>query len=245
MDAPRDNLIRGYRPGLRFGVAGETRDDEDLGDGRTMFGHFTVFDQFTEIDSYFEGHFLERIAKGAFKKTFAERGAPKVMVDHGRGIVFDNMPLGVPDVLREEDFGPYYEVPLVHSRLVDDELIPRLRAGLMGASFMFNVLREDWNEEPDPSDANPLGLPERTVTEVRLHEFGPVVWPAYEAATAKVRSLTDHFNDRTSPRRAATDEHPAEDDAAPTTGDAAASDEQHLSGLTPAQRAHALRAVLL
>ena len=37
-------------------------------------------------------------------------------------------------------------------------------------------------------------MPERTLKEVRLLEFGPVVYPAYLGATAGVRSLTDWFH---------------------------------------------------
>ena len=33
-------------------------------------------------------------------------------------------------------------------------------------------------------------LPVRTLQEVRLHEFGPVTFPAYAAATAGIRSVT-------------------------------------------------------
>ncbi|HMF61353.1 MAG TPA: hypothetical protein VK595_13325, partial [Vicinamibacterales bacterium] len=40
---------------------------------------------------------------------------------------------------------------------------------------------------------NPHGLPERTVKEAQLMEFGPVTFPAYAGATAGVRSLTDDF----------------------------------------------------
>ncbi len=40
---------------------------------------------------------------------------------------------------------------------------------------------------------NPQGLPERTISELRLYEFGPVLFPAYQGATAAVRSMTDEF----------------------------------------------------
>lgn len=235
MDAPRENLIRGYRPGLRIAAADETRaaDGDGPADG-VLHGHFTVFDQWTEIDSYFEGRFLERISKGAFKKTIGERAsAVKVLVDHGHNRQFD-LPIGTPSLIREEDFGPYYEVELVDAADIRDILTPRLRAGLMGASFMFNVLQDSWVEEPKTSEGNPLGLPERTITEVRLHEFGPVQWPAYEAATAKVRSLTDHFRSLATPDP--DEPQPGTrhvDEPVPPTEEAA--QPEHFRGSTPAQ----------
>jgi hypothetical protein len=60
-----------------------------------------------------------------------------------------------------------------------------------GASHRFRALREIVVETPEPSEENPKGLMERTVTEASVREFGPVTWGAYEDATAAVRSLTD------------------------------------------------------
>lgn len=68
-----------------------------------------------------------------------------------------------------------------------------LKDGAYGSSFRFKVMKEDVDKNPDASDVNPGRLPERTITEVRLMEFGPVTFPAYEGATAGVRSLTDRF----------------------------------------------------
>jgi hypothetical protein len=45
---------------------------EDDGDPTTIYGHFGVFNRWTEIDSLWEGHFLERFAPGSFKRTIRE-----------------------------------------------------------------------------------------------------------------------------------------------------------------------------
>jgi len=157
----------------------------------TLHGHFAVFNRFTEIDSWFEGHFMERIAPGAFRKTFKEQN-PKVLFQHGSDPQIGDKPLGSIESLSEDATGAAYEVRLLDTAYVR-ELIPGLEAGLYGASFRFKVMREELMETPKPSDDNPLGLPERTIKEAQVMEFGPVTFPAYSDASAGVRSLTDRF----------------------------------------------------
>ncbi len=38
-----------------------------------------------------------------------------------------------------------------------------------------------------PTKQNPRGLPERIIRELKIFEFGPVTFPAYEATTAGIR----------------------------------------------------------
>jgi HK97 family phage prohead protease len=161
------------------------------GERPTLYGYLTPFDEWAEINSAFEGHFLERFTRGAFTKTFQER-TPKVLFQHGMDPQIADKPLGAPTVLEERARGAYYEVPLLDTSYNRD-LEPGLREGLYGASIRFGVMREDINERPPQSKHNPDGLPERTVREARVKEFGPVTFPAYEGATAGVRSLTDEF----------------------------------------------------
>ena len=187
MSDARPREIRAWHPGYELRAA-----DED-GGMPTLFGHFAVFDRWTEINSWFEGHFLERIARGAFKKTFAEnRDRIRALFQHGQDPQVGDKPLGPIEELREDEIGGYYEVPLLDTQY-NRELVPGLEAGLYGASFRFEVMREELEEEPAPSKDNPKGLAQRTLKELRLFEFGPVTFPAYAEATADVRSLTDWF----------------------------------------------------
>jgi phage head maturation protease len=206
---------------LRSTADMEDDDAETGGDGSTtvagttMTGHFAVFNEWTEICSWYEGEFLERIAPKSFRKTIADNSQRIVVqFDHGYSELVGSTPLGVIDVLREDDIGPYYEVPLYDTAPNKDVVLPLLQGRLMdgtmtgsavGASFRFNVLADSWVMEPKVSAYNPKGLPERTITQVRLMEFGPVVFPAYPSATAMcssgMRSLSDHYLEQAQQRR--------------------------------------------
>lgn len=184
---PKDDLVRAMFPAVELRAAAEP-------DGMpTLAGHFAVFDRWTEIDSVWEGRFLESIAPGSFRKTFAEnRNAMRVLFQHGRDPQVGDKPLGPIEVLEEDETGARYEVPLLDTGYVR-ELVPGLEAGLYGASFRFTVMKEEYEQRPKPSAHNPEALPERTIKEARVAEFGPVTFPAYPDATAGVRSLTDAY----------------------------------------------------
>jgi hypothetical protein len=192
VETPTDNLVRA----LVAGDAATLRADGD-GDGRTLFGHFSVTNQWTDIDSVWEGTFRERIAPGAFLRTFAERRDQiKVLYDHGHDPQLGNKPLGPIVDLREDETGAYYEVSLIRTSYNDDFVIPAAQAGLLGASFRFKVVAEEWVDPKTATKANPAKLPERTITDLDLYEFGPVTFPAYDNASSGIRSMTDTYLDR-------------------------------------------------
>jgi HK97 family phage major capsid protein/HK97 family phage prohead protease len=168
----------------------------------TMTGHFSTFDEWYEIHSWYEGDFIERIAPGAFKKTLkddAGRKNPgdkiKVLLEHGYDPVVADKPLGVPEALSEDATGPAYEVPLLDTSYCRD-LVPALEAGAYGTSFRFQVLRDEWLNKPEASDYNPTAIPERTIKEVRVIEFGPTMFPANPGATVGLRSTTDAYYEK-------------------------------------------------
>lgn len=160
-----------------------------------MFVNFSEFDAWYEISSYWEGSFMERTAKGAFTKTIKERrDAIKVLFDHGYDPSIGNKVLGPIRSLEEKSSGPAGEVDLFDTSYNRD-LLPGLQSGVYGSSFRFSVTKETWDDDPGASEHNPKGLPERTIQEVKLFEFGPVTFPASEAATSGMRSSsgTDGF----------------------------------------------------
>lgn len=256
---------------LRATPNGDSPDADD--DGRatenpTMTVRFSVFGAWYEIDSFFEGRFLERTAPGSFKKTIGERASHvKVLFNHGHDTSVGDKILGRVSLLQEREEGPYGEVELLDTSYNRD-LIPGLRAGVYGSSFMFNVIQDEWNMEPERSEFNPDGVPERTIKEVRLLEFGPVTWPASPSATAGLRSHTDHLIDGIRSRSPERFERLAEQFtdfraehglvlrtpepvAAPVgtsdDGAAASAEEPHdaLRGLSPGERASILRGLAL
>jgi hypothetical protein len=105
----RSPIARAMTGGVLLRADNEDGDNPD--DGRTLFGHFSVFNRWTEIDSWIEGHFMERIAPGAFKKTFREK-TPKVLFQHGMDPQIADQPIASVRELREDDEGAYYEARL-------------------------------------------------------------------------------------------------------------------------------------
>jgi HK97 family phage prohead protease len=182
---PRKSLVRS----TNF----ELQESESDGGMPTMSINFARFNEPTEIDSWVEGRFIEKIDRGAFSKTFRERGGQvKVLFNHGKDPSIGDKVLGPIAELREEGDGAWADVPLLDTSYNRD-LLPGLKAGLYGASFRMTVMREEVDNTPERSAANPEGIPERTIKEIKLHEFGPVTFPAYAGATASARSITDLF----------------------------------------------------
>jgi hypothetical protein len=174
---------------------GEMRADE-AGGMPTMVVRFSKFDTWYEVSSFWEGDFLERTVRGTFKRTIREdRTSMRVLFNHGFDGYIGDKVLGPINDLREDPDSPTGEVPLFDTAY-NRELLPGLEANAYGSSFRMRVIRDEWNDEPGASDHNPKGLPERTIKEVRLFEFGPVTFPANPDATASVRSITDDYYEK-------------------------------------------------
>jgi phage head maturation protease len=178
-------------------------DAEDAGDSLgTLDVRFSPFNTWYEIDSWWEGRFLERTVKGAFLRTIGQHNDPnsshnmKTLFNHGMDMYVNDKLLGDITDAREESDSPVNTVNLWDTSYNRD-LLPGLRRGSYGSSFMFRVTKEEWNNEPGVSEHNPEGLPERTIKETTTFEAGPVTWPASPTASAGMRcaSGTDAYYD--------------------------------------------------
>lgn len=196
---PREDVFRAAVIEFREATEVAPGADDTSEKGRTLSGHFAVFNTPTEIHSHWEGDFIERIAPGAFSKTFREsRDQIRVLLQHGYDPQVGDKPIATITDLREDETGAYYEAELLDG--VPDLVIAGLRAGQYGASFRFKVMREEKVDDPGVSEDNPQGLPERLIKEVQVREFGPVTWGQYPEATSEMaaardsmRSLTDEW----------------------------------------------------
>jgi len=184
---------------VRSGIGMELRSvDGSLG---LLAGRFSEFGRWYQVSSMWEGDFMEQVASGATADTIAaDRDSMRVLFDHGMDYQIGNKVLGPIDVLEEKSDGPHYEVPLFDTSYNRD-LLPGLKAGVYGASMRMRVTADSWDDEPAKSKANPDGIPERTITRMKVLEFGPVTFPANSGATAGVRSAgvrsgTDEFYHR-------------------------------------------------
>jgi HK97 family phage prohead protease len=188
---------------LERSVPFELRDDggtgsgDGDGDGLTLEGYAAMFGEPTMIDSW-EGCFYEQIRQGAFKKSIRER-MPVMQFDHGRHPLIGSLPIAAIQELAEDDRG----LP-VKARISDNWLMQPVRdaiaeGSVTGMSFRFSVVREEWRDVNDkvvrteevdqllwnPGDRGPLT---RTLIEVKLHELGPVVFPAYAGTSVGMRA---------------------------------------------------------
>jgi HK97 family phage prohead protease len=176
--------------------ADDAAPDDSPTDLGTLEIRFSKFNVWYEVDSYWEGQFLERTLPGAFADTIAEdRVSMRILFDHGYDPQIGNKILGPITDLREDSDSPVGEAPLFDTAY-NRELLPGLRAGVYGSSMRMRVTGETWDDEPATSSYNPTGIPERTINKVRVMEFGPVAFPANPDSTATMRSLTDHFYDQ-------------------------------------------------
>ena len=185
MDVPPRDLGLAVRTSLEFEIVRSNESGMPV-----LHGRGAVYNEWTEIDSRVEGHFMERFGSGAFTKSISEsRDKIRCLFNHGQDPSIGMKPLGVITDLSERDDGVHYEVELLDTDY-NRSLVPGLQAGLYGSSFRFGITNKS---DERKRVTNAKGILERTIREAYMRELGPTPFPAYGGTTAGVRSLTDEF----------------------------------------------------
>lgn len=169
-------------PQKRFAIDGWESVDfqvraEDEGDGMTFTGYAAVFD--TDSDAAIPGWGVERIARGAFKRSLSAKRDIKMFLNHNSDLVLASRDAHTLE-LAEDDIGLR-----VTARFIDTSVgldtAKNVRAG--------NVTKMSFGFTPDQFKSGTVDRVESTVhTRVALWEVSPVTsWPAYSATSAAVR----------------------------------------------------------
>lgn len=144
-------------------------------DQRTVVGIAALFNELNEIDGW-EGHFLERIHPGAFKRTIRERGKKKIKLHEQHDL--RTFPLGIATLLEERDAGLYVEFKLANTPAADDALVLVREDVVTGFSIGFEAMSEKWTKKHVK-----LGLKVRELYEIKLREISLTAYPALAGAT--------------------------------------------------------------
>ena len=147
--------------------------------GNTLSGYASVFNY--PIESGVRGfEQTTYLRPGAFKRTLQQnRDNIQVLFNHGMDPRYGGLPIGVVKELHEDSHGLWSEVEL-HGGPDNENIRAALASGALRAqSIQFEVVKEDYNDDRS----------ERNIREVKLYEFGPVTFPANEAATASLHSV--------------------------------------------------------
>lgn len=145
----------------------EVREAED-GNGMTFTGYAAVFDSPSQPLP-----FIERIERGAFKRSLAARNEIKMLWNHDSGSILGSTRAGTLR-LEEDSYGLRVTADLPDTQLGRDTAYLLKRADVQSMSFGFSVPKggDEW-----------VSANERVLKSVRLFEVSIVGAPAYEATT--------------------------------------------------------------
>jgi phage head maturation protease len=162
------------------------------GEAGVVEGRVVPYEEWTEVDSMLEGHFMESFAHGSMSKTIMERGkGVQVYMDHGRSPQYGRQPVAQLEDTWEDSTGVFFRAALLKG--LPEFFMDGLRKGLYGASLGADAIRTLYRRWPVKSDYNPDGIEERVRQEVRAFDYSLTSRPIYASATLTFRSIEDEF----------------------------------------------------
>lgn len=148
--------------------------------GRTVTAYAAVFDTEAEISDK-HGHYMERIARGAFNRTIS-RGIQRVQVFYNHGYDLSGKPnmLGAVPIATPQRISPDGKGLLTISRYNDGEMADAVLAAWEGGQVRGQSFTGRVHDHRKVGKSGRLDVIERT--ELGLKEYGPTHSPAYEGA---------------------------------------------------------------
>lgn len=165
----------------------EVRQDEQ--DAGTIEGLGAVINVQEDI-----GQFKEVIRPGAFKKTIKEQDV-RGLFNHDPNFVIGRTSSGTLE-LEENENGLVFSNKLPDTQFAQDLKTLVQRGDITGASIGFQVVREEFSEDPQTGD------PMREILELKLFDVGPVTFPAFPQTDISARSSADYNEHRSNIYRA-------------------------------------------
>lgn len=177
---PDTGETRNFQAEHEFRAMKET--DDSIG---TIVGYAAVFDSESKIlAEQRRGVFVEVIKPGCFTKTIKDGFDTRAFFNHDPNQVLGRVGNGTVR-LSQDKRGLHYEVDLSPNVSYARDLAENIRAGLITqSSFNFRAFEDNWDKRSSE------GLRLREVRSARLNDVSPVSIPAYEAATASLRSFS-------------------------------------------------------
>lgn len=166
---------------------------------KALSGYGAVFYRETEPGSeyWLWDDFVERLMPGCFDRALKEDDV-RSFFNHDPNTILGRRAFSSSDSLQLsiDETGLRYEVPYDSGDPDHVAVFSKVRSGkVTGSSFMFVPTAETYRSETDAVSKKRIDIVE--VTEVRLYEVGPVVFPAYDATTSEVRRrMADHLTVR-------------------------------------------------
>jgi hypothetical protein len=153
--------------------------------GRTIVGYAAVFYDGTPATEYalFED-LHERIMPGAFDRVISDRHNVAALFNHDANVILGRTKAGTMR-LSVDSKGLRYEIDAPETEQARAVITAIDRQDVAGSSFKFRVLKQMFvsGGDFDIREIHDLTMDNR--------DCGPVVHPAYEAATVSMRSLTN------------------------------------------------------
>ena len=150
------------------------------GDGMTFEGYAAVFD--TDSDAPIPGWGVERIARGAFKRSLGMKRDIRMFLNHNSDLLLASRAAGTLD-LQEDDIGLLSRAHFIDTT-VGSDTAKNAKAG--------NITKMSFGFSPDKYAGRKDGVDGTVHTSVALWEVSPLTsWPAYSATSAFVRHLAE------------------------------------------------------